>query len=355
MAAQTSGRPSRSLLLPGIPAQRAPPFDGAQAGQTGVAGSRRQRQTPQDVSGERRMRLLAYRRPETAAVRRLGAAQLARRRIDRSPCTGQAQPELPVVPERSGYRQWLPTPEIQAGNRFIGIHREHQRPLRRRTWQYFQGDLGQYAQGTQAAGQQARNVIAGNVLHDLAAEIEHLPGAVDQPDPEHEIAHGPRLRPTRTGQASRYAAANACSRKAWRLERQQLPLLRQSRFNLGQRRAAAGRDIEFGRFVSHNAAVSADIEEFPGQHPAIEILAAGAANTQGGLAVVRRPDCLNDLVECHQKRSSSGNLSWPRCTCMRPYSAQRCRLGTALPGLSSPCSSKACLMPRKASSSGVAY
>src|SRR3990167_8963929 len=43
----------------------------------------------------------------------------------------------------------------------------------------------------------------------------------------------------------------------------------------------------------------------------------------------------------HQKRSRSGKGSWPWCTCMAPNSAQRCRVGMFLPGLSRPLGSKA--------------
>src|SRR5699024_9009774 len=42
-----------------------------------------------------------------------------------------------------------------------------------------------------------------------------------------------------------------------------------------------------------------------------------------------------------QNRSRWGKGSLPSCTCMAPNSAQRCRVGTALPGLSSPGGSKA--------------
>src|SRR5690606_26105039 len=52
-----------------------------------------------------------------------------------------------------------------------------------------------------------------------------------------------------------------------------------------------------------------------------------------------------------QNRSSSGNRSCPRCTCIFPYSAQRARVGIALPGLSRPAGSKARLTAKKASRS----
>ena len=49
-------------------------------------------------------------------------------------------------------------------------------------------------------------------------------------------------------------------------------------------------------------------------------------------------------VECGHRRSISGKRVCPACTCSRPYSAQRCSVGTALPGFSRPCGSNAALM-----------
>ena len=43
----------------------------------------------------------------------------------------------------------------------------------------------------------------------------------------------------------------------------------------------------------------------------------------------------------HQKRGRSGCGNWPRCTRMAPNSAQRCNVGTILPGLRSPIGSNA--------------
>jgi hypothetical protein len=76
-------------------------------------------------------------------------------------------------------------------------------------------------QRTQAAGEQARDIVAGDVLHHLTAEIEHLPATVDQLHAEHEIAHRPRLLPARPGQpggdaaADRRAAEPKCAGKTW--------------------------------------------------------------------------------------------------------------------------------------------
>ena len=63
-------------------------------------------------------------------------------------------------------------------------------------------------------------------------------------------------------------------------------------------------------------------------------------------SLVRRPPeqalrLARAAVERSRNRGSSGNFSCPRCTCIEPNSAQRCSVGTALPGFSRPCWSNA--------------
>ena len=55
-----------------------------------------------------------------------------------------------------------------------------------------------------------------------------------------------------------------------------------------------------------------------------------------------------------QNLGSSGNGSLPWCTCMAPSSAQRCSVGTALPGFRRPCESKAAFKAWNWASSGAA-
>ena len=78
-----------------------------------------------------------------------------------------------------------------------------------------------------------------------------------------------------------------------------------------------------------------------------KVMAMRAMNRQRGMIF----QCLRDLllkifaVVWHdQKRSMSGCGNWPLCTCIAPSSAQRCRLGIALPGLKMPTGSSAALM-----------
>ena len=85
--------------------------------------------------------------------------------------------------------------------------------------------------------------------------------------------------------------------------------------DFGERRAASGGDVKLGRFVGDDTLVTRNVEHFPGQHAAVEILAAGAANAQRRTFVVRDTEGGNDVVERtrrrHQKRSSSGNFTSP--------------------------------------------
>ena len=63
-----------------------------------------------------------------------------------------------------------------------------------------------------------------------------------------------------------------------RLEGQHLAALGQQRLDLGESRAAACGDHQFGRFVGHDAGIAAGVDDIAGQRLPIEVL--GAAATQ---------------------------------------------------------------------------
>src|SRR5205085_2488180 len=105
---------------------------------------------------------------------------------------------------------------------------------------------------------------------------------------------------------------------------------------------------ELRRFVIHDAAVDARVEDFTRGAASVKILCAAAADAQRRLARACVADSLGELMDhvLHdQNRGSSGNFSAPVCTCMRPNSAQRLKVGTAFPALSSPRSSNARFTP----------
>src|SRR5690606_14441865 len=113
-------------------------------------------------------------------------------------------------------------------------------------------------------------------------------------------------------------------------------------------------DDQFGRIVADDAAATARIEHVADRLAAVPVLAAAAAYAQRLPLGRGVEDTLAEQIELlfhvsPQKRGRSANLSAPRLTCMRPYSAQRCSVGIALVGLSSMGGSKAALTPRKAS------
>src|SRR2546422_11531473 len=76
-------------------------------------------------------------------------------------------------------------------------HLEAQGQLGRRPRQDLERSFGDQPEGTEGAGEQPRHVIAGHVLHHLAAEAEGSSAAVDELRAEHVIAQRARARATR--------------------------------------------------------------------------------------------------------------------------------------------------------------
>ena len=96
-------------------------------------------------------------RPPTAAARRAGAGAACQRR----PSSTQQ-----LALSGSGW----PPQRLSCAQRAGLVQLEQQRGLGRRHRQHLQRDLGDHAQRAQRAGHQARHVVAGHVLHHLAAE-----------------------------------------------------------------------------------------------------------------------------------------------------------------------------------------
>lgn len=53
--------------------------------------------------------------------------------------------------------------------------------------QYFKRDFKDQAQRAERAGQQARYIVAGNVLHDLTTAIQNVALAIHQDDALHKV------------------------------------------------------------------------------------------------------------------------------------------------------------------------
>ena len=204
--------------------------------------------------------------------------QLACCRLNRRPRAGKAQPELAVVPKGSGNRQRLAAPFVESANGLGRIALENQRRFGHRFGQHLERDFGDDAERAETASDEARHVVAGDVFHDLAAEIEQLAGPIDQFHTEHEVAHRTGLLPARAGEAGSDTAADRRRTEMRRLEGQHLAFFGQRGLDLGERRSTFGRDVKLGRLVGDDAPMGRDVEHLTGQHATVEILAAGAAD-----------------------------------------------------------------------------
>src|SRR5687767_4508928 len=261
-----------------------------------------------------------------------------------------AHEQLAVVPRAGTDRQRLSGPAVEKLERARLRRLETARGLRRRRRRELERDLGDHAERAERAGHQARHVVAGDVLHHAAAEGERLAAPVEKLHAEHKVAQRAGACAAGAREASRDAAAErGGGAEMRRLERQALAVRLQCALKLGERRAAARRHDQLGRLVIDDAGVAARVEHLAARRVAVEILGAAAAQAQGA---AERRSFANRLGEgFDQKRASSGCGSTPRCTRMRPYSAQRASVGMALPGLSRPSGSKARFTPWKSSSS----
>jgi hypothetical protein len=126
-----------------------------------------------------------------------------------------------------------------------------------------------------------------------------------------------------------------------RLEDQALPLLGERCRQFAQARSGTRGHHQFGRLVGDDPAVGGDIEPLAGLRTTVETLAAAATNRQLAARAGRSGNACAPVVDqCfHQNLGAVG----ARATRAWVYSRQRASVGTPLPGLSSPCSSKAAL------------
>ena len=172
-------------------------------------------------------------------------------------------------------------------------------------------------------------------------------------------AHAARL-----GQAGRHAAAHRRGGPEMRrLEGQHLTVGGQLGLQIGQRRAGAHRDDEFGRVIVDDAAIRRHVQQAmpilrrDGPVVAIERFAAAAHDEQGLVAGARRHDLVAQLRqdEIHTgyvpEAGEIGKAQLSPCTCILPYSAQRASVGMTFSGLSRHGGSNARLTARNASSS----
>ncbi|ABA49505.1 hypothetical protein BURPS1710b_3344 [Burkholderia pseudomallei 1710b] len=378
------------------PALRAAPFHHLRAGQVHRLGDRRQRQPPQRMARrerrEERVVLLAHAFPEALGLDRVDgfAAEHGLRALHGRLRARQAQHERAVAPRARGQRKRAARPFVELAHRVGRAHVELQRELGGGDGQHLDRQLEHQPERAERARHQPRHVVARDVLHDLPAEAQPVAAPVQDRHAEHEIARRARRRAARAGEARRHRAAERRDAPEMRrLERQHLAALGERRLELGERRARARGDDELGRVVRHDAVMRARIEDFPVERLAVPVLRAAAAYAQRaaarrGVADARGPAC-DDVVLFHgvvfrcsfrsilpgrrdrtvgpnpydplgararrQKRGRSGCGSSPPRTCIRPYSAQRARVGMPLSGFSSSGGSNARLIAKNASHS----
>ena len=286
--AQLLGLRSRRL----DPAQCAPPLEHRRRARQGQHGCRvRQTQAPQTVvvgAGKQGAALLTHRLPEPLRLRcidRLASQGLAG---GGHGCLRTAQPQIELSagvrrrePAAGVDRQGLARPAIELLQGLALRHVEAQGGLGHRTRQYLERDFGDQAQRTERARHQARDIVAGHVLHDLATEAQQLGLPVEHLHAQHMVARCPRGEPRRAGQAGRdHAAHRRAGTEMGRLEGQVLAVLGQQRLQFSQRGAGQRRHHQFTGLVAADAAQRPGIEDLPLQLLAVEVLAAAPADAQ---------------------------------------------------------------------------
>ncbi len=337
------------------PAQGAAPLDVLCAGQRERRRGRRHRQPPQRTGCAKERQLLVTQRvPVRCGIVHGDTAQRSGGRAYRAVGTAQAQAQPLAVVTRGRQRQRAAGDAVHRRDRLRGIARTRDGDLARRQRQHLERDIEQHAQRAERAAHQSRHVVAGDVLHHLAAESEQLAASVDAAHAEHEVARRTGIGTPRAGHRAGDSAAERRRRRApRRLEAEHLPAGGQQRLDLGERRAGARGQHQFGGFPRDDAAVRGDVQasrRAPGDPWKTRVPPPRMASACRPAHACR--DARGNLraavaIRGHaQNRSSSGWASAPRCTCMRPNSAQRASVGTALPGFSRPAGSKAALHAR---------
>ena len=195
------------------PAARAARRSAAPTGAT--ARSPRSPRSRACARGEVLVGLFAQPGPEGARLGRVDAlaAEPGRGRVDRRHRALQAQHQRAVPPGAGVERQRLAGPGVELRDRRCLRHLEAQRGRRPRHRQHLQRDLADHAQRAQRAREQARHVVAGDVLHHLAAEAQQLAAPVEQRRAEHVVAHAADRRARRPGKARRDHAADGGGRR----------------------------------------------------------------------------------------------------------------------------------------------
>ena len=276
-----------------------------------------------------------------AAASIVVAAEPPRRRVDRGRRAAQAHDQVAVPPRARVERQRLGAPGVQRGERLGRLHVEAQRRFGLGLRQHLERGLDDDAEDAHRSGDQARDVVAGDVLDDAAAEVHQLAGAREQRDAEQVVAQRPGPGPRGPeSPAATMPPTVAPGREMRRLEGQALAVLGELRFERGQAHAGRRGDDELGRLVvgrrrRGRACRAARRSALRRRNLSCRRRAGAAAcATRWHRGCARRAH--RGRIRGDQNRGRSANASRPRLTCIFPYSAQRSSVGITLPGLSRP-------------------
>jgi hypothetical protein len=258
---------------------------------------------------EERIGVIAQALPERGRIGCRDRLAADRRRAfgDRRFGAAQAHDQVAVPPRARVERQRSLSPRVQHRERIAGLAVEAQRRLGRGTRHHLERDLDDDAEDAERAGDDARDVVAGDVLDDAAAELQQLAGAVHHRDAEDMVAHRACCRARRPRESrSDHAADGRLRREARRLEREALAVHGELRFELDEPHPGRRGDDELGRLVVGAAGERGRVEERAARLFAVEVLAAATADAKRLACRVRRAHLLDDRRDrVHRRRARS--------------------------------------------------
>ena len=202
---------------------------------------------------------------------------------------------------------------------------QHQRPLALRTRHHLQRHLGHDRERATGTREQLAEVVAGDVLHHLAAGLEAVAEARHRMRAEQMVARPARLDPARPGQPRADHAADGPEpgrpeqrRGIHRLEGELLVLGIDQRQHVGERCARLHRDDQFVRLVGGDGIERRQVEHGIGRHrtwpmPRLEpwpMISSGCS-----LAIAARTTASTSLASRIFRISTPTRLLCPRHPC----------------------------------------
>ena len=243
---------------------------------TGATGGHRRR----TGGGAARGSVGTRTQPHRAGSHRRSGTPLAPRRTRPrtvAPAGARASQQVAVT------RQRTPGPGVHGGDGLGLSHFQGLRLLPGRTGQDLETDLQEQPQGPHGPGHEAGDVVAGDILHHLAAKAQDLRPPGEDTGAEDEVARRAGIGPCRAREAAGDGPPQRRPRPEPRgLEGQLLAVLGQRGLDGVQGGPCAGGDHQLLGLVVDDAEVAADVQRLAGGGPAEERLGAAAAQVQRG-------------------------------------------------------------------------